>query len=58
MMVDGELDENKILFCRIIVLKLGFSYQIVNEMVSAIIDFINSDEYLDVAMKQLPNMLI
>lgn len=58
MMVDGELDENEILFCRMIALKLGFSYQIVDEIVNAIIDFISNDEYLDVVMEQLLTMLI
>ena len=57
MMIDGELDENEIFFCRMIALRLGFSYQVVDIMVKTIIEYIYSDEFVDSVMDQLLTLL-
>ena len=45
MMIDGDLNENEIIFCRAMAIKMKIPYQVVDEMVAKI-EFITNNFYL------------
>lgn len=42
MMVDGDLNENEMIFCRAMAIKMKIPYQVVDETVAKIIEFITN----------------
>lgn len=53
MMIDGDLNENEIIFCRAMAIKMKIPYQVVDEMVGKIIEFITNNFYLEDVIEEL-----
>ena len=53
MMIDGDLNENEIIFCRAMAIKMKIPYQVVDEMVAKIIEFITNNFYLEDVIEEL-----
>jgi uncharacterized tellurite resistance protein B-like protein len=53
MMIDGELHENEITLCKLIAIKLGFKHQIIDKMVSDIIEQIKKGIALNILLNNL-----
>lgn len=53
MMVDGEIHENEILFCKAVALKLGFRHEIIDAIVEKVIECIAAGIIADVAVERL-----
>ena len=53
MMIDGDLNENEMIFCRAMAIKMKIPYQVVDEMVAKIIEFITNNFYLEDVIEEL-----
>lgn len=57
MMVDGELHDKEISFCKFTALKLGFSHKIIDSMINHIIETINNGIASEIALRKLLNLV-
>ncbi len=55
MMIDGDLNENEMIFCRAMAIKMKIPYQVVDEMVAKTIEFITNNFYLEDVIEELIN---
>ena len=53
MMIDGDLDENEMIFCRAMAIKMKIPYQIVDELVAKVINFITDNFYIEDVIGEL-----
>lgn len=53
MMVDGEISEREVAFCKMIAMELGFSHQIIDQMVRDLIEMVVRGVALEVALQRL-----
>lgn len=53
MMIDGELNENEMIFCRAMAIKMKIPYQIVDELVAKVINFITDNFYIEDVIDEL-----
>lgn len=53
MMIDGELNENEMIFCRAMAIKMKIPYQIVDELVAKVINFITDNFYIEDVIGEL-----
>lgn len=47
MMIDGDLNENEMIFCRAMAIRMKIPYQVVDEMVAKVINFITDNFYIE-----------
>ena len=57
MMIDGDLNENEMIFCRAMAIKMKIPYQIVDEMVAKVINFITDNFYVEDVVNELAEMM-
>ncbi len=57
MMVNGEIDENEVVFCKIMATKLGFKQSIIDKMVADTIDLISKGIAAEIALSRLLNQV-
>lgn len=53
MMVDGEISEREVAFCKMVAMELGFSHEIIDQMVRDIIEMVARGIALEVALQRL-----
>jgi len=53
MMIDGDLNENEMIFCRAMAIKMKIPYQVVDEMVAKVINFITDNFYIEDVIGEL-----
>jgi uncharacterized tellurite resistance protein B-like protein len=56
MMVNGELHENEIAFCKITALRLGFNARIIDKMIKVTIDLIAKGIAAEIALSRLMDL--
>lgn len=57
MMIDGDLNENEMIFCRAMAIKMKIPYQVVDEMVAKVINFITDNFYVEDVVNELAEMM-
>ncbi len=57
MMIDGNLNENEMIFCRAMAIKMKIPYQVVDEMVAKVINFITDNFYVEDVIDELTGMM-
>lgn len=57
MMIDGDLNENEMIFCRAMAIKMKIPYQVVDEMVAKVINFITDNLYVEDVINELAEMM-
>lgn len=57
MMIDGDLNENEMIFCRAMAIKMKIPYQVVDEMVAKVINFITDNFYVEDVINELAEMM-
>lgn len=57
MMIDGNLNENEMIFCRAMAIKMKIPYQVVDEMVAKVINFITDNFYVEDVFDELTSMM-
>ena len=57
MMIDGDLNENEMIFCRAMAIKMKIPYQVVDEMVAKVINFITDNFYIEDVVNELAEMM-
>lgn len=53
MMINGEIHENEITFCKLSAIRLGFKHQIIDKMVHEVIDMIAKGLALNIVLSNL-----
>ena len=53
MMIDGEIHENEVAFCKLTAIRLGFKHQIIDKMVHDVINMIAKGLALDIVLSNL-----
>lgn len=57
MMIDGDLNENEMIFCRAMAIKMKIPYQVVDEMVAKVINFITDNFYIEDVVNELVEIM-
>lgn len=57
MMIDGDLNENEMIFCRAMAIKMKMPYQVVDEMVAKVINFITDNFYIEDVIDELKDVM-
>ena len=57
MMIDGDLNENEMIFCRAMAIKMKIPYQVVDEMVAKVINFITDNFYVEDVVNELVEIM-
>lgn len=53
MMVEGEISEREVAFCKMVAVELGFSHKIIGQMVRGIIEMVARGIAPEVALQRL-----
>jgi hypothetical protein len=53
MMIDGEIDEDEMIFCKTVAEKLGFNHRIIDKIVNDIIHVVVQGIARDIAIARL-----
>ncbi|MCS7035700.1 MAG: hypothetical protein RMJ33_05225 [Saprospiraceae bacterium] len=53
MMVDGEINEGEMAFCKVVAMELGFSHEIIDQMVRDLVEMVARGLALEVALQRL-----
>lgn len=53
MMIDGDLNENEMIFCRAMAIRMKIPYQVVDDMVAKVINFITDNFYIEDVIDEL-----
>lgn len=57
MMIDGDLNENEMIFCRAMAIKMKIPYQVVDDMVAKVINFITDNFYIEDVIDELEDTM-
>lgn len=57
MMIDGDIDENELLFCKMTALKLGFKQSIIDVMIHQVIKMVVEGIEADIALHRLMSLM-